>query len=77
MMGPNEEGRCFIFGKELTAAGIWFHGLWYGFDGYNVALDINLGINIIICKLLTYALFHTNKAIYPFAKRDEEVFFLF
>ena len=32
MMGPNEEGMCFIFGKELTAAGIWFHGLWYGFD---------------------------------------------
>ena len=30
MMGPNEEGRCFA--KELTAAGIWFHGLWYGFD---------------------------------------------
>ena len=32
MMGPNEEGRCFIFGKGLTAAGIWFHGLWYRFD---------------------------------------------
>ena len=32
MMGPDEEERCFIFEEELTAAVIWFHGLWYGFD---------------------------------------------
>ena len=34
-------------------------------------LLINLGIDTIISRLLTYALFYTNKAIYPFTKRDE------
>ena len=57
----------------LTHEGlIW---IWC-YNGYNVALDINLGINTIISRLLTYALLHTNKAIYPFTKRDEEVFFV-
>ena len=61
-----KEGRwCFIFGKELTAAGIWFHGLWYGFDVTMLPL-------ILALTLLTYALLHTN----TFNKWDEEVFFV-
>ena len=77
MMGPNEEGMCFIFGKELTAAGIWFHGLWYGFD---VAMVTMLLLTLILALTLSspYFLpmhyFIQIKAIYPFTKRDEEVF---
>ena len=77
MMGPNEEGMCFIFGKELRATGIWFHGLWYGFD---VAMVTMLLLTLILALTLSspYFLpmhyFIQIKAIYPFTKRDEEVF---
>ena len=50
IMGPNEEGRCFIFGKELTAAGIWFHGLWYGFD---VTMVTMLLLTVILALTLS------------------------
>ena len=50
MMGPNEEGRCFVFGKELTAAGIWCHGLWYWFD---VTLVTMLLLTLILALTLS------------------------
>ena len=52
MMGPNEEGRCFIFRKELTAAGIWFHGLWYGF---HVTMFTVLLLTVILALTLSSA----------------------
>ena len=80
MMGRSKwRGKVFQLWKGVDSSWnlipwtvIW---IWY-YNGCNVALDINLGINTIISRLLTDALLHTIKAIYPLTKRDEEIFFV-
>ena len=73
MMGSYVEGGVSSLDSSWNSIPWTVIWIWC-YNGYNVAPDINLGINTIISRLLTYALLPTNKAIYPFTKRDEEVF---
>ena len=77
--GSKWRGKVFHLWKGVDSSWnlIQWTVIWiWCYNGYDVALDINLGINTIISRLLTFALLHTKKAIYPLTKRDEEVFFV-